>query len=313
MTRPVLVADWGTTNLRAWVLDGKHQVAVARFFPDLGVGRLAPGEAARRFREEVRPALGAEGLPALLAGMVGSTLGWREAPYLDGPVDATALAGALVAVEGETPTVRIVPGLRSRRPDMDAPDVMRGEEVQLLGWLAAAPEHARGCRLVCLPGTHAKWARIEDGRVQGFVTTVSGELFDLLSTQSALRAPVSEPGPAGDEAFALGLAAAGEGEALASRLFTARSRVVGGGGLPADMARAYMSGLLIGADVAACPRLMGFAPDTPTALVGSPSLTALYASALERRGAKVKVMDGAAAALTGLRALITAMGEAAWT
>ena len=306
-----LAVDWGTTNLRAWVVGADGAMLAARAFPELGVARLAPGEAAHRLREEVRPALGAQALPALMAGMIGSTLGWREAPYLDCPVDARELARGLLHVEGEAARVAIAPGLRCRRPDMDAPDVMRGEEVQILGWIAADAARRAGRRLLCLPGTHAKWVEVADGRIVRFVTAMTGELYDLLCSHGVLRsAPALDDDPH-DAAFETGLAAAGEGDALASKLFTARSRVVGGGGLAPDAVRAYLSGLLVGADAASSPRLLGFASDAAVALVGAPALTARYARALARRGAATQEVDGDAAVLGGLRAIHAAQGETA--
>ena len=183
-TPTFLAVDWGTTNLRAWVIEG-GAVARARDFP-LGVSKLAPGEASERFAHTVRPALGAEDLPAIACGMVGSNIGWEEVGYFDCPADLTALAGGLRRVKAEGPPVLIVPGLRCRRPD-GCVDVMRGEEVQVLGWAAGAPERRRGARLVCHPGTHAKWVRLVDGRVEHFVTAMTGELFDLLRKHSVLQ------------------------------------------------------------------------------------------------------------------------------
>lgn len=297
-----LAVDWGTSNLRAWVVQADGSVGAHEELP-LGVSRLQPGEAQRRFEDEVRPALHAEGLPALMAGMIGSTLGWVEAPYLDCPADAAALGRALVEV---APGVRIAPGLRCIRPD-GAPDVMRGEETQIIGWLAQGAERRRGVRIVCHPGTHAKWVRVEDGRVTGFVTMMTGELFDTLSKHSVLK---SEDGPtpdpaADDAAFDLGVDAAGEGDALSARLFTARSRVVGGD-MPKAAARSYLSGLLIGADVASGPRMLGADPapgGPPLALVGDAALCGLYARALARRGMASETFSGEDAVLSGLRAL----------
>jgi len=295
-----LAVDWGTTNLRAWVLDRGGGILAGRDFP-LGVSRIGAGEAQRCFDETVRPALKAEGLPAVLCGMVGSNLGWVEVPYVDCPADLNALGRRLLRIEGESPPVLIVPGLRARRPDGE-PDVMRGEEVQVLGWIAEATERRRGRRLVCHPGTHAKWVRVEDGRIEHFVTAMTGELFDLLRKHSVL--PVRD-GPDDDEAFDDGVRAAGDGEALAARLFTARSRVVGAG-MPAARVRSYLSGLLIGAEVAATPALAGADPGEPVALIGDLRLCGLYRRALQARGVETSVHDGDDAVLTGLKALFEA-------
>jgi 2-dehydro-3-deoxygalactonokinase len=296
----LLACDWGTTNLRAWTLDAAGGVVEHREF-DLGVSRLGPGEAADRFRTEVRPALGAERLPAILCGMIGSNLGWTAAPYADCPAGLAELARCLVEVE---PGVRIIPGMRSHGL-AGAPDVMRGEETQLMGWLAQNPERRRGRHVVCHPGTHAKWMLVEDGRLVRFVTAMTGELFAVLGKHSVLKsdAPADDP-----EAFAEGLAAAGEGDALAARLFTARSRVVGGA-KPAESTPSYLSGLLIGAEVASVPRLLEAEPAGRVALLGDETLCALYERALARRGVDYETFDGETAAVAGLSALHR-LGEA---
>lgn len=300
----LLACDWGTTNLRAWTLDTRGQVVERREF-DLGVSKLSPGDAPRVFEEEVQPALDAADLPAILCGMVGSNLGWATAPYADCPAGLADLARSLVAVEAHAAWVRIVPGVRS--PGLaGAPDVMRGEETQLLGWVASHPDRARGRYVVCHPGTHAKWVIIEDGRIARFLTAMTGELFAVLSRHSVLKGE----GPADDTAaFDEGLAAAGEGDALAARLFTARSRVVGAG-KPPESTPSYLSGLLIGSEVAAVPKLLGVEPGAPVALLGDAALCGFYRRALERRDVPCETFDGEAAARTGLFALYD-LGERA--
>ena len=294
MAAALLACDWGTTNLRAWTLDEAGAVVAHREF-DLGVSRLAPGEAAARFRDEVQPALAAQRLPAILCGMVGSNLGWTVAPYADCPAGLPDLARCLIEPGAG---VRIVPGLRCEGIS-GSPDVMRGEETQLLGWIAQHPDRARGRQVVCHPGTHTKWVRIEDGCIQRFVTAMTGELFAVLSRHSVLKGD----GPADDRAaFDTGLAAAGDGGALAARLFTARARVVGGRE-PAESTPSYLSGLLIGADAAATPRLLGVSGDEPVALLGDAALCELYRRALDRRGVACETFDGPAAARAGLFAL----------
>ena len=294
MARPALLAcDWGTTNLRAWTLDEEGAVLAERFFP-MGVSTLQPGTAAARFEQEVRPALDAEGLPAMLCGMVGSNIGLAVAPYAECPADLAMLAANLLAV---APSVHIVPGLKGMGLT-GAPDVMRGEETQLLGWMAADRARAQGRHLVCHPGTHAKWAMLEDGRILRFATAMTGELFALLTRHSIVKSDA----PATDEAaFHAGLEAAGDGGALAARLFSARARVVVGAAT-ADTTPSYLSGLLIGAEVAAMPRLMGW-EDAPIILLGDGALCARYQAALAGRGMTSEVFDGGAAAVAGLFAL----------
>lgn len=289
-----LACDWGTTNLRAWRVGEDGAVLAARDFP-LGVSKLAPGEAAERFRAEVRPALRAEGLPAILCGMIGSALGWRAVDYLPCPASLEDLCGGLADV-GED--VRIAPGLVG--PGIaGAPDVMRGEETQVFGWLRRDPARRRGRQLICHPGTHAKWILIEDGRIVRFVTAMTGELFAVLGRHSLLR----NQAPADDEAaFDTGQDAAGDGGALAARLFSARSRVTAGGAAAATTP-SYLSGLLIGAEIAAVPALLEADTDGPVILLGDPALTGWYGRALARRGVAFETHDGDEAALAGLTAL----------
>ncbi len=292
----VLACDWGTTNLRAWTLDVAGGILAEREFP-LGVSRLAPGEAAARFTSEVRPALGAESLPAILCGMVGSNLGWTLAPYADCPVNLADLSAHLV-IPPDAPEVRIIPGVRSQGFNGQG-DVMRGEETQLFGWLAGAPGRSAGRHLICHPGTHTKWMVVEDGRLTAFVTAMTGELFAVLGTHSVLR---SDAAAEDLDAFDQGVAAAGDGGGLAARLFTTRARVVGQGA-PAESTSSYLSGLLIGADVAATPGLLGAGAFDSLVLLGDARLCGLYDRALKARCLSAETFDGEAAAVAGLFAL----------
>lgn len=291
----LLACDWGTTNLRAWLLDAGGEVVAEREFPGFGVAPLGAGQAEQLFRDQVRPTMQADRLPSILCGMVGSNLGWVPAPYVDCPADVDGLAARLVRVAED---VWIVPGVRAVGFNGQG-DVMRGEETQLFGWLAGDAQRTRGRRLICHPGTHAKWMVADEGRLTAFVTAMTGELFAVLRRHSVLK---SDAQPDDPRAFAEGLEAAGDGDALAARLFTARSRVVGLG-KSADATPSYLSGLLIGAETASVPGLLSCSPDEPVALLGDATLCALYERALRARGVEAEVYDGEAAAAAGLFAL----------
>jgi 2-dehydro-3-deoxygalactonokinase len=214
---------------------------------------------------------------------------------VDCPAGFAELAGGLERVAER---VFIAPGVRSTGFNGQG-DVMRGEETQLFGWLAADPARSSARRLVCHPGTHAKWMTLKAGRLTGFVTAMTGELFDLLRNHGVLKTAA----PADDmAAFDEGVAAAGEGDALAARLFTARSRVVGQGKAASSTA-SYLSGLLIGAEAAATPHLLGAGASEPVALLGDRALCDLYARALTARGVASEIHDGEAAVRAGLMAL----------
>jgi len=295
-----LALDWGTTNLRAWVVSEDGEAGPRLELPR-GVSKLGPGEPAICLRDVVRPALKAEHLPTVICGMAGSTLGWVEVPYSDCPADAASLAASLYWIEHEDPPVAIVPGVRG--PGVDGgPDVMRGEETQVIGWLAQDQSRRQGRRLLCHPGTHAKWVLVEDGRIVRFVTAMTGELFSVLTRHSVLRC---DDGPDDPSAFAQGLETAGDGSALAARLFTARARVVGGGDLKPEAVGSFISGLLIGSDVASTPALLKARTPSPIALIGDAKLCAAYATAMTHYGLASQIFDGEAAVLAGLKAILS--------
>jgi len=298
MSAALLVCDWGSTHLRAWTLDRDHAV-VARAEFRLGVNALAPGEAAQRFHNEVRRQLNAAELPALLCGAIGSNVGWQAVPYVACPAGLDDIVSGLTEV---APRVRIAPGLCCEGLG-GAPDVLRGEETKAMGWLAGDPARARGRHLLCEPGTHSKWLVIEDGGVVRFLSAFTGEMYAVLSSASILKSD----GQVHDlAAFDAGMAAAEEGDALLNRIYTARSRVAAGEAA-SDTTGSYLSGVLIGAEVAATPRLLGLEGE-PVILLADEPQRGLYVRALARRGVAVTLADAEPAALAGLIAIARQRG-----
>lgn len=295
-----LAVDWGSTSVRAWRVDGEGSILQQASFP-FGVGRLKEGEAARTFEHHIRPELHAQNLPALLCGMIGSNRGWTVVPYCECPASAEDLARSLFQVMPE-PRTKIVPGLICE--NILGTDVARGEETQIIGWMEKSANHRLGRHVLCLPGTHSKWVLVENGYVKRFVTAMSGELFDLLSTQSLLSAPET---PISVPAFEAGITSAGDGGALSARLFGVRAKVAAGQLIVAEQ-RSYLSGLLIGAEIAALPDLLKAAATTIVHVIGAPSLTELYARALQKFNIRSICYDGAGLALAGLGFLHARMG-----
>jgi 2-dehydro-3-deoxygalactonokinase len=289
-----ITADWGTTNRRAYLIDANGK-CVDEFEDDKGilsVEREGFGTAVAEIRER----LGDK--PLLLAGMVGSNRGWVEAPYVRCPAGFEDLARSLVWPEEKR--TAIVPGVSFQDPD--EADVMRGEEVQLLGAFAAdlIPRDA----LVCHPGTHNKWARLEGGRIARFTTVMTGELFSLLKEHSILSDLLSgtvEPG----DAFASGVRRGLEDDRLTAELFKVRARVLLGEAGAKDAA-SYGSGLLIGTDVRTGLRE---GKDDEIFVMGRPELTALYAEALRIAGRKPREVDGEQAFLAGARRIVELIDE----
>jgi len=286
-----IAGDWGTSRLRLYLCDPAGNV-IAR-----GEGEGASvADCAGRFAAAVAAWDKAHGvLPAVLAGMVGSSIGWREVPYLKCPAKPSAIADAALRFEADGRAIAILPGL-SCRGKTGAPDVLRGEETQLLGALRLHPQLTRGRHLLCLPGTHTKWVAVTDGAVSQFQTALTGELFELLRRHSVLARDSGDV-DGQSAAFALGLDSARQKADLLHLLFSARSRAVTGDMAKQDAA-SYLSGMVLGKDVATALAL--FDVDGPVQLICTPTLAALYGKALATYDVKSSVIDGDRAALAGL-------------
>lgn len=283
MADAFLAVDWGTTNRRVYLIEQGQVVRTER--DDLGVTAVTDFGAAVA---DIRARLG--DLPMLLAGMVGSNIGWRLAPYVAAPAGIAELAGNLMRIDARTAIVPGVSTLAGSRAD-----VMRGEEVQLLGAIAAdlAPADA----LLVQPGTHCKWATMIDGRIAGFTTAMTGELFALLRNHGLLAAQLQgEVTP--NAAFLAGVEEAKRRD-LAASLFGIRAAKMLGTREDTDAA-AYASGLLIGSDVAA---RLDASPHGIAHILSGPELGALYAAAIEANGRAAIRLDSHAAFIAGIIAI----------
>lgn len=283
-----IAVDWGTSNLRAWAM-GAGGVLDQATSPD-GMGSLTPDQFEGALLRLIDPWLGTAPLRVIACGMVGARQGWREAPYRAVPCLPT---GGLMTIptQDQRIVVQIVPGLSQSKPA----DVMRGEETQIAGVIALNP---RFDGVICLPGTHSKWAHVSAGEVVSFQTFMTGEMFALLSKQSVLRhgmAGAVMETAAFDEGVAEGIA---RPERLMARLFSLRAEGLLNG-LGADRAFSRLSGLLIGAELAAAkPYWLG----QEVRLVGAPNLAANYARALHVQGVTAKILDDTACSIAGLTA-----------
>jgi 2-dehydro-3-deoxygalactonokinase len=281
-----IAVDWGTTNRRGYRL-GPGGRLEDRMEDDRGILSVPVGGFPAAV-ETVRERLG--DLPLLLAGMIGSNRGWHEAPYAPAPAGLPELARRLVWAERGR--AAIVPGVCYEADR--AADVMRGEEVQILG--AYADRLVGGDGLICHPGTHNKWIRLEDGRIASFRTVMTGELFSLLKAHSILADLLGGPIEPG-EAFEAGVLHGHERDDLTAELFSVRARVLLGKARREDAA-AYASGLLIGYDLK-----IGLQDGEEVAVIGRPDLTRLFAAAIRHCGRKAREIDGETAFLAGARHL----------
>jgi 2-dehydro-3-deoxygalactonokinase len=304
MTAPTFIAgDWGTSNLRLFLCDAQGIAQDHRSGPGAA---HADGRFADIFSTLTRQWTEQYGrLPAVLCGMVGSTIGWTQAPYVPCPTDPQQIVDACVPLDGGR--IRIIPGL-SCRSRFHAPDVMRGEETQILGALRLQEELRHGRWILCLPGTHTKWAVVEDGRVQDFFTALTGELFAVLREHSILvRGPQGTDTAAETRAFAQGVADVAEfPEAqILHKLFECRSRQLHGE-FPAHAAASYLSGMLIASDVHNALRVLSDSTTARTVvLIGAPQLTQRYAIACARAQYEVCALDGGEASLAGISAVFS--------
>ncbi|MEX0340002.1 MAG: 2-dehydro-3-deoxygalactonokinase [Arenibacterium sp.] len=286
-----IAVDWGTSRLRAWAMQGETVLAKAQ--SEQGMARVTAGGFEAALLTLVEPWLGSERVDVLACGMVGARQGWVEAPYVGVPAKPVELEPVQVPASSSRLRAFVMPGLKQAQPS----DVMRGEETQIAGYLADNP-HWDG--VICLPGTHTKWVHASAGEVISFQTCLSGEMFDLLSNASVLRHSIGTgfDMEAFDAALDESLSRPGR---LSARLFGLRARDLLTGASP-DAARAELSGLLIGAELAgAKPYWLG----QEVVTIGSEHLAALYARALKQQGVPVRNAPADDMTLKGLCALRT--------
>lgn len=285
-----IAVDWGTSNLRARAM-GADGAPFAEASSGAGMNTLARDGFEPALLDLVGPWLRADGVTTIVAcGMVGARQGWIEAPYVATPC-APLHAEAMVRAPAMDPrlAVHIIPGVSQAAP----PDVMRGEETQIAGFLAGRP---RFDGVLCLPGTHSKWVHVSAGEIVSFATFMTGEVFALLAGSSVLRHSVGSDEWSGadfDEAVEDAMA---RPEKFASRLFGLRAASLLENLRP-ERARARLSGLLIGLELAGSrPYWLG----REVALIGDAALARTYRSGLALSGIDAEPQDTTAMTLSGL-------------
>ncbi len=294
MTHPlaaqIIGLDWGTTSLRAYLIADGGAVVDRRARP-WGIQQVPEGDFAKALTDTIKD--WQADLPIIASGMIGSRGGWREVPYVPCPADPSTLAAGLLTVESGSRCVHLVPGVIQHGT---VPNVMRGEETQILGALAGDPQVASHS-LVVLPGTHCKWVLVRNGIIESFSTHMTGELFAILREHSLLGRPALEVTPEkSDEAFLKGLHAAKDAaaEAISARLFSVRSLFLTGE-LPAGHTLEYLSGLLIGEEIRSALVMHEPAARPPIVLIGDPDLCLRYEMSLAAFGVKgVRILEDSA-------------------
>lgn len=313
--RTYIAGDWGTSHLRLFLCsDGQ----VLERCEGPGVAQLSaaadPTGFSQTLRDLTAPWMQAHGpAPVWLCGMIGSRNGWRETAYVPCPADASSLAASMLHFVADGQEVAIAPGVACTNP-RGAPDVLRGEETQIVGATRQHPALARGRQILALPGTHTKWVLVENGRIVSFQTSLSGELYALLCNQSTL-ASITSNGETSvsaaweQRAFEQGAARTRNlcAAPLGHLLFETRSRQLISG-MSRPEALAFLSGLIIGQDVLGMIGLFDGAPARGACvpLIGAADLIELYRIVLEQHGIDAMIVDASQATLSGLQAFATA-------
>lgn len=282
----LIAVDWGTTRFRAYRLDADGRV-LARASGEDGISSVPKGGFPAVLDRHCGTWMAqSPAVPVIMAGMVGSRNGWAEVPYAACPTSPGSVAAAMLTVSERG---AIIPGVIAR--GSHGPDVMRGEETLVFG-----TQVDEG--LVCLPGTHSKWVKVEGGAIVDFATFMTGESYGLFRNQSLIGRLAVEPEDLAG--FDDGLAASADEAGLLNRLFQARARVLDGA---MDGARVgpFLSGLLVGTEVEGAFRRYG-GRDSIT-LVAEGVIAAHYVAALRQRGVTVEIITPETALVAGVAAV----------
>jgi 2-dehydro-3-deoxygalactonokinase len=285
-----IAVDWGSTHLRVWAVNTNDQV-IARDWSEQGLNNIQENGFERALLDLVEPWLDEGVVTKVVAcGVVGARQGWCESAYQETPCHPLQDAQfTKVNCKDNRISVTIVAGVMQAHPV----DIMRGEETQIAGFLSDQNDFNG---VVCLPGTHAKWALIESHQLMHFTTFMTGELFDLLANHSVLKHTVAAQGWQ-PEAFARSLQQAySEPSLVTAQLFSLRAGAIVDG-LPAAEARARLSGLLIGLELKAAE---GYWRDKEVVILGSSSLAKLYHQALIIIGVGARIVDNERLTVAGL-------------
>lgn len=305
----VVVADWGSSHLRAFLcqLDPRGKLTLIASNKGVGVTKI-DGQFEQYLFSVIAPWREEYGqFPILLSGQIGSSVGWKETEYLACPVSPDKLATACLSFNCQNHPIFIVPGV-SCEISSGHPDVMRGEELQVLGLVEQNEKYQQGRHLICLPGTHTKWLLLEDGKIQLFKTAITGELYDLLTNHSVLIQKKTDLFDIA--AYELGVRKAMKNDvgSFSHNIFSVRTKQLFGQ-LTQDNACSYLSGLLIASDVNAAiiAKEWNISEFDEVVIVGSSHLSERFAIALKMQDIKTNVVDDTEIAISGYSQVCTSL------
>lgn len=309
MTEKLLIAvDWGTSHLRAYLCsqppptqaNSGNELVLKEWKKGAGVLKITQDFESELFNV-LQPWLDEHGkLPIIMMGQIGSSIGWQETPYLQCPVSPSDVASHCVYFECRSHQIAIVPGV-SCVHNNGMRDVMRGEEMQVLGWLQLSEAHQTGEHIICLPGTHTKWVRVLNGEIQVFKTALTGELFDLLSHGSVLIQQRSDTFDFATFEQGVRFTLESGSGSFSHGLFSVRSKQLFGELAP-ENSQAYLSGVLIGSDVRAALNATEWSltPGAHVSVIGSKLVSNCFAKALQLAGMKTTLYSEKQTSLNGI-------------
>lgn len=308
-----IAVDWGTSHLRAYLCQYSQDKQLQLLDQGCGPGVV---KIDTDFKTTLlkcispwRQQYGA--LPILMAGQINSSIGWKVTPYLDCPLRPQEISNSCLGFDCEGHRITLLPGVRCALQN-NLQDVMRGEELQILGFLQLQPSYSTGSILLCLPGTHTKWVQLTDGQISCFKTAMTGELFDLLCHQSVLIQQESAQGDFDWAAFEQGceFTLSSDSGNFVHGLFSVRTRQLSGE-MTSLQAKAYLSGVLIGSDVRAAKHAKEWqlTQGSEVVVIGSTRLNRCFATALSSIGVKCREFDVQSATLSGFNKLYQLMEQ----
>lgn len=286
----MIFIDWGTSNVSAFLVNAGGEVLDSRR-SEKGIKFVPRGGYPDTYAELTRGWLENSRF-TLLSGMVGSANGWEEAPYIALPADPASIAERVHTMRA-MPDVYMVGGLSYESPD-GLYDVIRGEEVQILGLAAQDPGKSF---LICMPGTHSKWLTMENDRIDAFTTVMSGDFFSAVTSSTIIAMMLDENQEFNEEVFLRGVALAQRPGGVMTHLFRTRSFFLFGK-LAKKHIKVFASGVIIGSELAAMRGLYPF--DRPVDIVASDALGGNYALALASLGVASQVHDSGELSVKGL-------------
>lgn len=302
----VVTVDWGTSFLRAYLCEFSSQAELRLIDTQIGRGvSKCDGQFEQELMTCISPWESEYGkLPVYMSGQISSSIGWLQTQYLPCPLAPKDIAFGGLSFSANGHEIYILPGTSCEYSDQSY-DVMRGEELQILGWMQLASKHETGKHILCLPGTHTKWVLVENGTIRLFKTAMTGELFDILSNNSML---IEEQHEHFDiDAFVEGAEYVLKGHAgdFIHDLFTVRSKQIMAQ-LGKQQATSYLSGVLIGTDARAALQSPNWDFDQVESIhiVGSIKLSQCFASVLSLMGYKSKTYDAKQTSLLGFSSIL---------